>query len=58
MAPGGSRNQSGKDLPLMAIARRKYFRVPLHAEDKAMTGALDAFDDAIARGGVDDQSAA
>jgi len=58
MARGGAGNEGGKNRPLVDLARRKHFRVPLHANDKSMAGAFDAFDDPIARHGVNDQAAA
>jgi len=57
-APGGTGHQGGKDASLVRLARRQYFRVPLHTDDKCVAGAFDAFDDAVAGYGIDDQAAA
>ncbi len=40
------------------LARRQHFRMPLDADDKGVSGAFDAFDDAVAGHGIYDQAAA
>ena len=57
-APGGTGHQGGKDASLVTLARRQHFRVPLHTDDKGVAGAFDAFDDAVAGYGIDDQATA
>jgi len=42
----------------MLLARRQDFRVPLHAENKAVLGAFDSFNHAVIGDGVDDKPAA
>ena len=55
---GGARHQGGKDASLVRVARRQHFRVPLDTDDKGVAGAFNAFDDAVAGYGIDDQAAA
>ena len=49
------RNERRENSPLAQIPERQNFRVPLHSKDEGMVRALNAFNQAIGRGGIDDQ---